>query len=153
MCTGRTNPRGFSKQICESWSCSLLNCTLTFCASASLSLVQSPGTDKKKRKGPTDTFAPHIHTAVTQISPEGLPNAVDKIFLDESKCFLDLWDMGSLTKLCDLIWNPEQSFYYIIEDEKINRSSCMWPRQARLASILRVCPLRSVSGPGSAPPA
>lgn len=31
-----------------------------------------------------------------------------------------------LTKLCDLSSNPEQSFYYIIEDKKINRSSWMW---------------------------
>lgn len=43
-----------------------------------------------------------------------------------------------LVKLCDLSSDPEQSFYYIIEDKKINRSSWTWPRQARLASILRV---------------
>lgn len=37
-----------------------------------------------------------------------------------------------LVKLCDLSSNPEQSFYYIIEDKKINRSSWMWPWQTRI---------------------
>lgn len=58
--------------------------TEKFCASASLSSVHSPGTHKmrepkKKKKTPqTRAFVSHVHSVVTQISPEGLPDPVDK---------------------------------------------------------------------------
>lgn len=119
-----------------------------FCVSASLSLVQSPGTHKKKRKKTLQTYTlvSHIHTVVTQISPEGLPNTVDKNPISyESKCFLDLWDMlarqtmwfkfKSRTELLLYNWGQKNQWKQLdvaaagtarIHIESVPSSICVW---------------------------